>query len=214
MSKQLSESINKTLKDKIVDCVLVNDEVTVELKKTDLLEVAETLRDHDDFKFELLMDLCGVDYLTYGQDEWETEHASSSGFGRGRDNADTTSNWPKERFAVVYHLLSVSLNQRVRLKVYVDENDMMIPSVVDVWNCANWFEREAFDLFGILFEGHPDLRRILTDYGFIGHPFRKDFPVIGELEMRFDEETKQCVYEPVTIEERILVPRVIRRDTK
>ncbi len=188
-----------------------SDELTLEVSTENLINVFKTLRDHDDFQFEQLIDVAGVDYLTYGQDEWSTDGASSSGFERGRNTQNKSSKvWAKPRFAVVYHLLSVTLNHRIRVKVFVEEDSMRIPSVVELWSTANWFEREAFDLFGLLFEGHPDLRRILTDYGFIGHPFRKDFPVIGELEMRFDEESGQCIYEPVTIEERILVPRVIR----
>ena len=190
-------------------------ELTIEVSVDNLYQVLKMLRDNDELLFEQMIDLAGVDYLTYGQDEWATNEATSEGFERGRqatDDADKTkhSNWTKARYAVVYHLLSVTLNQRVRVRVFIEQDSMLVPSVVELWNGANWFEREAFDLFGILFDGHPDLRRILTDYGFIGHPFRKDFPVIGELEMRYDEEKQQCVYEPVTIEERILVPRVIR----
>jgi len=188
-----------------------SDELTLEVSIESLIDVLKMLRDHDDFQFEQLIDIAGVDYLTYGQAEWSTEGATSSGFERGRNtHKKAPATWIKPRFAVVYHLLSVTLNHRIRLKTFVEEDSMRLPSVVALWSTANWFEREAFDLFGLLFEGHPDLRRILTDYGFIGHPFRKDFPVIGELEMRFDEESGQCIYEPVTIEERILVPRVIR----
>ncbi len=190
---------------------VASDELTVEVSIDKVLKVLKFLRDQDDFQFEQLIDLAGVDYLTYGQDEWSTEGATSSGFERGRKvNQKEKPIWNKPRFAVVYHLLSVTLNHRIRVKTYVEEESMRLPSVVNLWSTANWFEREAFDLFGLLFEGHPDLRRILTDYGFIGHPFRKDFPMVGELEMRFDEELGQCVYEPVSIEERVLVPRVIR----
>jgi len=184
-------------------------ELTIEVELANLTDILKELRDNDNFLFEQLIDLAGVDYLTYGLDEWATNEASAEGFERGRQK-QASSQWTKERYAVVYHLLSVTLNQRIRIRVFVDENSMLVPSVVELWNGANWFEREAFDLFGLLFEGHPDLRRILTDYGFIGHPFRKDFPVVGELEMRYDEEKEECIYEPVTIEERILVPRVIR----
>jgi len=212
MADKLRQSVEQQLAGKIEQWTIYCDELTIEVAKDNLIEVATALRDQDDFQFEQLIDLCGIDYLTYGQDEWATEEATASGFARGRETEVQASDIERPRFAVVYHLLSVTLNQRIRLRVYVDEESMMLPSVINVWNGANWFEREAFDLFGILFEGHPDLRRILTDYGFIGHPFRKDFPVIGELEMRYDEEKKQCVYEPVSIEERILVPRVIRRD--
>lgn len=213
MVEKLQQVIEKHLGDKLVNSEIYVGELTIEVDKKDLLSVTRILRDHDDFQFEQLIDLCGVDYLTYGQDEWSTESASSSGFERGRETLQVSSNWQKPRFAVVYHLLSITLNQRIRLKAFVEEESMILPSVVDIWNGANWFEREAFDLFGLLFEGHPDLRRILTDYGFIGHPFRKDFPVIGELEMRYDEEQKKCVYEPVSIEERTLVARVIRKNS-
>lgn len=212
MAEKLQQAINQHLSGKIIESNIYVGELTIEVDKSELLFVAETLRDHDDFQFEQLIDLCGVDYLTYGQDEWSTNEASSSGFERGRETITPSGSWDKPRYAVVYHLLSVTLNQRIRMKVFIDEEDMILPSVINIWNGANWFEREAFDLFGLLFEGHPDLRRILTDYGFIGHPFRKDFPVIGELEMRYDEEQKQCVYEPVTIEERVSVARVIRKE--
>ena len=212
MAEKLQQAINQHLSGKIIESNIYVGELTIEVDKSELLFVAETLRDHDDFQFEQLIDLCGVDYLTYGQDEWSTNEASSSGFERGRETIKPSGSWDKPRYAVVYHLLSVTLNQRIRMKVFIDEEDMILPSVINIWNGVNWFEREAFDLFGLLFEGHPDLRRILTDYGFIGHPFRKDFPVIGELEMRYDEEQKQCVYEPVTIEERVSVARVIRKE--
>jgi len=211
MLEKLQTAVTQHFGDKIIESNINVEELTIEISKENLLEVAALLRDHDDFQFEQLVDLCGVDYLTYGQDEWNTESASSSGFERGRETASVASTWTKPRFAVVYHLLSITLNQRIRLKVFIEQDDMILPSVISIWNGVNWFEREAFDLFGLLFEGHPDLRRILTDYGFIGHPFRKDFPVIGELEMRYDEDKKQCVYEPVSIEERTLVARVIRK---
>lgn len=212
MLEKLQKAVELILGSRVQSCVCDLDELTVEIAKEDLLEAAGLLRDHDDLLFEQLIDLCGVDYLTYGQAEWTAENASGSGFSRGRQLQQAESSWQKPRFAVVYHLLSVTLNQRLRLKVFVEQDDMMLPSVVELWSSANWYEREAFDLFGLLFEGHPDLRRILTDYGFIGHPFRKDFPVIGELEMRFDETLQQCVYEPVSIEERVNVARVIRKD--
>jgi len=206
---KLKESVEQHFNEKIVGLSDALDELTIEVKSDALIDILKELRDDDDFQFEQLIDIVGIDYLTYGLDEWSTQKASRQGFERGRQDTPESS-WQKPRFAVVYNLLSVTLNHRIRIKVFVEEESMIVPSVVELWNGANWFEREAFDLFGILFDGHPDLRRLLTDYGFIGHPFRKDFPVIGELEMRYDEETKQCVYEPVTIEERILVPRVIR----
>ena len=181
-----------------------------------LLAVCERLRDDPGLRFEQLLDVCAVDYAAYGHADWETsETATSSGFSRGAGYGrypDRT--WEGRRFAVVYHLLSVSRNRRLRLKVFLDGEYPRVPSVLPVWASADWFEREAFDLFGILFEGHPDLRRLLTDYGFVGHPFRKDFPLSGHVEMRYDPEKGRVVYEPVTIEERILVPRVIRRDQR
>ncbi len=194
-------------------------ELTFELEPTALLEVARTLRDEPDFAFEMLVDLCGVDYLTYGQAEWETVDATSGGFSRAsvRETilADPTAAFDPRRFAVVYHLLSVRHNQRLRLRVFTGPaNPPVVPSVVEVWRSADWYEREAFDLFGILFDGHPDLRRILTDYGFIGHPFRKDFPLSGNVEVRYDPEKGRVVYEPVSIEPRTLVPRVIREDSR
>jgi len=205
----LKDSISQHFDGKLVSLKDSLGELTIEVELANLTDILKELRDNDNFLFEQLIDLAGVDYLTYGLDEWATNEASAEGFERGRQK-QASSQWTKERYAVVYHLLSVTLNQRIRIRVFVDENSMLVPSVVELWNGANWFEREAFDLFGLLFEGHPDLRRILTDYGFIGHPFRKDFPVVGELEMRYDEEKEECIYEPVTIEERILVPRVIR----
>ena len=165
-------------------------EVTVTVAPAQYHEVMKTLRDAAGCRFEQLIDLCGVDYSTYGDGRWEGP-----------------------RFAVVSHLLSVSLNQRVRLRVFCAEDDFpVVQSVNDLWSSANWFEREAFDLYGIMFEGHADLRRILTDYGFIGHPFRKDFPLSGHVEMRYDAERQRVIYEPVSIEPREIVPRVIRED--
>jgi len=166
-------------------------ETTVVVSRDGLLETMRALRDEPAFAFDQMMDLCGVDYLGYGE-----------------------STYAGPRFAVVYHLLSVRNNQRLRVKVLLNDEPPRVDSVVPIWNCANWYEREAFDLFGILFDGHPDLRRLLTDYGFIGHPFRKDFPLIGEVEMRYDPDKRRVVYEPVTIEPRILVPRVIRHDSR
>ncbi|NVK22546.1 MAG: NADH-quinone oxidoreductase subunit C [Kangiellaceae bacterium] len=211
----LIEKLGQVFGDSLNRCEQDFGEVTIEINKDDLLTVATQLRDHDDLKFEQLMDVTVVDYSTYGQDEWSTDEASSAGFSRGRENLDpldARKAWSRERFAVVYHLQSIIYNQRLRVKCFVKENRPTIDSVLNVWNSANWFEREAFDLFGILFVGHPDLRRILTDYGFIGHPFRKDFPLIGNVELRYDAKQKRCVYEPVSIEPRVLVPRVIRAE--
>jgi NADH-quinone oxidoreductase subunit C len=186
-------------------------EVTVELPRRHLVEVCRMLRDDPDFAFRQMVDLCGVDYSEYGHVEWSTTVSSATGFSRGvEDDEPEHAHWDRPRFAVVYHLLSHKHNRRLRLRTYADDELPVLDSVIDVWASANWFEREAFDLFGILFEGHPDLRRILTDYGFIGHPFRKDFPLIGQVEMRYDPEKQRVVYQPVSIEPRVLVPRVIR----
>ena len=194
-------------------------ELTYELDKDDLIEVATALRNEGDFGFEMLMDVCGVDYLNYGSGEWTTVDATDSGFSRGVERKpvilDEADEFDARRFAVVYHLLSLQHNLRLRLRVYTGTgNPPVVKSVVDIWNGANWFEREAFDLYGILFDGHPDLRRILTDYGFIGHPFRKDFPLIGNVEVHYDEAEGRVVYRPVGIEPRTLVPRVIRDDNR
>jgi NADH-quinone oxidoreductase subunit C len=165
-------------------------ELTIVVKQGEYLDIVKRLRDDASLRFEQLVDLCGVDYQTYGDGAYDGP-----------------------RFAAVLHLLSVSNNWRVRVRVFAPNDDVpLIPSVVDIWNSANWYEREAFDLYGIVFEGHPDLRRILTDYGFIGHPFRKDFPISGYVEMRYDPEEKRVVYQPVTIEPREITPRVIRED--
>ena len=194
-------------------------ELTYELNKDDLVGIATALRNEGDFGFEMLMDVCGVDYLSYGSVEWTTLSASGSGFSRGVEREpvilDEADEFPPNRFAVVYHLLSLRHNIRLRLRVFTGvENPPVVKSVVDVWNSANWFEREVFDLYGILFDGHPDLRRILTDYGFIGHPFRKDFPLIGNVEVSYDADKGRVAYQPVTIEDRTLVPRVIRDDNR
>ena len=194
-------------------------ELTYEVTRENLVEVATSLRDEPEFGFEQLMDVCGVDYLSYGIDEWTTESATESGFSRGVEREfvimDESDSFDPRRFAVVYHLLSLKNNARLRLRVFTGgDNPPVVDSVVGVWNSANWFEREAFDLYGILFEGHPDLRRILTDYGFIGYPFRKDFPLIGTVEVRYDPEKGRVAYEPVSIEPRTLVPKVIRDDNR
>jgi NADH-quinone oxidoreductase subunit C len=165
-------------------------EITITVAPADYLSVAMSLRDHSELQFEQLVDLCGVDYSSYKDQPWE-----------GR------------RYCVVSHLLSISKNWRVRLKVFCPDDELpVVASLTDVWSSCNWFEREAFDLFGIIFEGHLDLRRILTDYGFIGHPFRKDFPTTGHVEMRYDPEKKRVIYQPVTIEPREITPRIIRED--
>ncbi len=177
--------------DAVSHVLAAHGELTLEIKREQVGKVCRQLRDDPDFAFSQLSDLCGVDYFTYRQEAAE-----------GRRQGP--------RFAVVYQLLSLKYNHRLRLRSFLDDELPLVTSVVDIWNSANWYEREAFDLFGIVFEGHPDLRRILTDYGFIGHPFRKDFPLSGEVEMRYDAEKQRVVYQPVSIEPRINVPRVIR----
>lgn len=205
-------------------------ELTLIVAPENFLDVAQALRDEKEFAFDLLVDVCGVDYLHYGHSEWETEAATTTGFERGVDrnyldhpesadavNASFGGEIPsqvKPRFAAVYHLLSITHNHRVRIRVPLDNTELMVPSVMDIWPAADWFEREAFDLFGIMFQGHPDLRRLLTDYGFVGHPFRKDFPLIGRVEVRYDGNLRRVVYEPVSIQPRILEPKVIRRDNR
>jgi NADH-quinone oxidoreductase subunit C len=190
----------------------------------DLLDVCRVLRDTPEFRFEMLMDVCGVDYLHYGKDEWQTNSATGTGFSRGTlpggipppvEDVEPVTYRPSGRFAVVYHLLSITHNHRLRLKTFCSSDERpIVDSVYDLWSSADWFEREAFDLFGILFRGHPDLRRLLTDYGFIGHPFRKDFPLTGNVEVRYDPVKGRVVYEPVSIEPRVLVPKVIRDDAR
>jgi NADH-quinone oxidoreductase subunit C len=216
----LKSHVESALSEDIQKSVIALNELTIEVSPESLLSVARFLRDDKVCSFEQLIDVCGVDYLTYGETEWDT---SGSGFSRGvkrefsfdGDEQDEAVEFDGKRFAVVTHLLSIKHNHRIRLKCYCDDNDFpRVNSIQSIWNSANWFEREAFDMFGILFDGHPDLRRILTDYGFIGHPFRKDFPLIGHVDMRYDEEQKRVIYEPVSIEERILVPRVIRKDQR
>ena len=200
------------------------DEVTIDVAAGEWLATAKALR--DEFGFEQCVDVSGVDYLSYGSDEWDTD-VSSEGFSRGVEGKSAgrfvwgeapngAANAPERRFAAVAHLLSYQHNQRLRLRTFAENDDLpVVASLTSVWAGTNWFEREAFDLYGIVFEGHPDLRRILTDYGFVGHPFRKDFPLIGNVEVRYDEEKKRVVYEPVTsVEPRVGVPRVIRDDAR
>ena len=215
----LAAQVTERFGDKVERVPSACGELTFEISKDDLIEVATALRNEGDFGFEMLMDVCGVDYLNYGSDEWETHDATDTGFSRGVEREpiilDEADEFDARRFAVVYHLLSLQHNLRLRLRVYTGtSNPPMIRSVVDIWNGANWFEREVFDLYGVLFEGHPDLRRILTDYGFIGHPFRKDFPLSGNVEVHYDEAEGRVVYRPVTVEPRSLVPRVISDDNR
>ncbi|HSN51671.1 MAG TPA: NADH-quinone oxidoreductase subunit C [Woeseiaceae bacterium] len=213
----LAARIDERFGDKVLRIASSCGELTYEVAKDDLVEVATALR--SELGFEMLIDVCGLDYLTYGSGEWRTQSATETGFSRGVEREpvilDEADEFDPKRFAVVYHLLSLHHNVRMRLRVFTGtSNPPIVHSVVDIWNSANWFEREAFDLYGILFEGHPDLRRILTDYGFIGHPFRKDFPLIGNVEVRYDEQKGRVAYQPVSIEPRTLVPRVIRDDNR
>lgn len=188
--EKLRDVVTAALGDKVRSVTLAYGEVTVEVSADKYLDVMQILRKAPDCQFEMLLDLCGVDYSTYAE--------------VGKDGP---------RFAVVSHLMSLTLNQRLRVRVYCADDDFpVVASINPIWNSANWFEREAFDLFGIVFEGHEDLRRILTDYGFIGHPFRKDFPLSGHVEMRYDAEQQRVVYQPVTIEPREITPRIIRED--
>ncbi|CAG2130283.1 NADH-quinone oxidoreductase subunit C [Cupriavidus numazuensis] len=186
----LKAALEKVLGKRVQKLIEATGELTLIVKADDYLEVARTLRDDPSLRFEQLIDLCGVDYSDFGDGAWDGL-----------------------RFAAVSHLLSVTHNWRLRLRVFAPDDDFpVVPSLIDVWNSVNWFEREAFDFYGIVFEDHPDLRRLLTDYGFVGHPFRKDFPVSGYVEMRYDPEQKRVIYQPVTIEPREITPRVIREE--
>ena len=189
-----------------------SDQLCIITSKDNVLSIANTLKTHPEIQMDMLLDLCAVDYLHYGLSEWDILNATEHGYGRAQASPMAeSSTWNGPRFVVVCHLLSLSYKTRIRMKIYIDD-DLSMPSLVNIWPSANWYEREAYDLFGIGFEGHPDLRRILTDYGFIGFPFRKDFPLVGYVEMRYDGMSEQCIYEPVTIENRIGVPKVIRDD--
>ncbi|MGH8583965.1 MAG: NADH-quinone oxidoreductase subunit C [Gammaproteobacteria bacterium] len=210
-AEDLATRVRQRFADRVAHCVVALGQVAVELAPERLRDVCYALRDEPEFSFEQLIDVCGVDYSSYGAAEWLTNEASTAGFSRGVSDA-TAQRTDRPRYAVVYHLLSLRHNQRLRLRVYAPGDPPCVPSVIEIWRSADWFEREAFDLFGVLFDGHPDLRRLLTDYGFIGHPFRKDFPLEGNVEVRYDPDQGRVVYQPVTIENRVLVPRVIRPD--
>ena len=209
---ELADGLEEAFGD--LGCTLTRDreELTLDVPRDHLSDVMRRLQREEPFEFEQCIDVCGVDYSAYGEDEWAAGSRSTSGFSRGVERTAPVAGDPKDRFGVVYHLQSVSRNHRLRVRTRLDADEPIVASVVDIWSSANWFEREAFDLFGILFEGHPDLRRILTDYGFVGHPFRKDFPLEGHVEMRYDPEQKRVVYEPVKLDPRVLVPRTIRDD--
>ena len=186
----LLKEIKSTFGKEVGHVSIEHNELTIEVKIDDLLPTLKTLKQNKAFQFKQLIDLCGVDYKDYGE-----------------------GTWTKPRFALVYHFLSIEHNHRIRVRTFSkEENFPLFPSVIDLWPAANWYEREAFDLFGFMFTDHPDLRRILTDYGFVGHPFRKDFPMIGKVEMRYDDVQKRVIYQPVSIEERNNVPRVIREE--
>ncbi|WP_153708173.1 NADH-quinone oxidoreductase subunit C [Eikenella corrodens] len=188
--KDLYSAAQRILEGKADKVLLALDEVTVECRPEHYLDIMQTLHDHEEMHFELLVDLCGVDYSTYKNEPWSGK-----------------------RFAVVSQLLSVKNNQRIRVRVWAENDDFpLVQSVINIYNSADWYEREAFDMYGIVFENHPDLRRILTDYGFVGHPFRKDFPISGYVEMRYDEIEKRVIYQPVTIEPREITPRVVREE--
>ena len=215
----IAEAVEARLGDRVQRLENTAGELGYAVAPDDLLDCCRILRDTEGLQFEMLMDVCGVDYLSYGRAEWDTASATTTGFSRGvlglGEALAETDYQPPSRFAVVYHLLSVSNNARLRLKVACEDNERpIVDSVTGIWASADWFEREAFDLFGILFTGHADLRRILTDYGFIGHPFRKDFPLIGKAEVRYDPKKGRVVYEPVSIEPRTLVPKAIRDDNR
>lgn len=186
---KLADSLRTRFADKFDDCFVNVGQLNFVVKKQNLIEVLTALKDEADFSFDEMIDLCGVDYSEYAG-----------------------GNWDGERFAVTYQLLSVKNNHRIRIRVFADGEPPQVASVVNIWNGANWFEREAFDLYGIIFDGHPDLRRLLTDYGFVGHPFRKDFPLCGNVEMRYDEDKKRVIYQPVSIETRVNTPRIYRDD--
>lgn len=193
--ENLAETLKEIVGDKLAGLQIQHGEVTIGVRAEDIIAVSETLRDNSQLRFDTLIDLCGVDYSTYGED------------------LSAKQNLRNKRFAVIYHLLSVELNQRIRIRALAENDEFpVVDSVTEIWPVANWFEREAFDLYGIVFFGHPDLRRILTDYGFIGNPFRKDFPLTGHVEMRYDTEQKRVIYQPVTIEPREITPLVIREE--
>ena len=214
------ENLQRQLDNKFADVInahhLLNEELTIEIPAEKLLHVCKILSEDEDLKFECLMDVCGVDYLTYGVDDWQTTTATGTGFDRGVESKsqEPKSTWKKPRFAVAYHLLSITHNRRLRVRTFATGEPPIVDSVINIWQAANWFEREVFDLFGIFFKGHPDLRRILTDYGFVGHPLRKDFPTSGHVEVRYDNAEGRVVNQPISIEPRTLVPRVIRHDSR
>ena len=224
VTKDLTDHLEECFAGRIEISKAANGQVAIRVPVDRWLDVAQTLRDDARFAFSQLTDLCGVDYLGYGQSEWETTEATHGGFSRGVEglgpgrfdwNSRPESVDIEQRFSVVVHLISLTHNLRISMSTFAaDEGLPVVPSLIEIWKSVDWYERETFDLFGIVFEGHPDLRRILTDYGFVGHPFRKDFPLIGNVAVRYDEEKGRVVYEPVEISPRVLVPRVIRKDSR
>lgn len=213
---QLVQDLQTHLADAEIVVIEAHQEVTLVCAGSQAFDVLSTLKSSAIFDFDQLIDVCGVDYLQYGKSDWNTRDVTLTGFSRavGPSHAELVHDHLHTRFSVVYHLLSTTKNQRIRVKAMLPENQLFIASVQSLWNSASWFEREAYDLYGILFDGHPDLRRILTDYGFIGHPFRKDFPTSGHVEMRYDAALQKVIYEPVDIEPRVTVPRVIRQENR
>jgi NADH-quinone oxidoreductase subunit C len=222
---RLAERLRARFGERALAIVEAHGETTLEVAPSCFVDVARALRDEPEFHFEQAVDVSGLDFLGYGEGEWETTDVSSEGFSRGVEgDGPGRFRWenrpqgvgPAKRFASVVHLLSIRNNERLRLRTFATDNALpVVPSLVDVWPGLDWFEREAFDLYGIVYEGHPDLRRILTDYGFVGHPFRKDFPLIGNVEVRYDPEKQRVVYEPVTsVEPRVGVPKVVREDSR
>jgi len=208
---ELSDKVTAALAEvEAVKATVAHGELTIEVSKENLIQICHILHDHKKLAFDTIIDVCGVDYSDYGV----AESGSSANIGNTVDSRSRTSKDCKTRYASVYHLLSVSNNQRIRVRTWLDDDFPVVDSVVPVWSGANWFERESFDMVGILYSGHPDLRRILTDYGFIGHPLRKDFPLVGQVEMRYDANKQRVIYEPVTLEERVNIPRIIRDDNR
>ncbi|HIH2763355.1 MAG TPA: complex I 30 kDa subunit family protein [Candidatus Azoamicus sp.] len=212
MLEYIKNIINKKFLNKINIEMSVTNELTIDIDKTILTDFCNIIKNDENLKFDGLMDVSGVDYLDYGKNYWETIDSTSIGFSRGHKSDINYSIYMKKRFCVSYHLLSYSKNERIRLRVFADLKDMCIPSVVNLWSTANWHEREVYDFFGIIFLGHPNLIRILTDYGFEGHPLRKDFPLTGKYEIRYDENKEKIIREASSIKRIINTPKVIRKD--
>jgi NADH-quinone oxidoreductase subunit C len=223
--ENLLSNLERFFGEKINSSKISFNELSVTTSPENLLAVMQALKDKESFKFDMLVDIAGVDYLEYKEDEWISRESTQSGFSRAvneKSSGRSSYQKPKQakkqeqpRFVVVYHLLSLKHNHRLRVKAICKDNlQPSVPSVINIWKSADWYEREAYDLFGIVFTGHPDLRRILTDYGFIGYPFRKDFPLIGNVEVVYDEKQERVIYQPVTIEPRVVVPKVLRDDNR